>query len=120
MANKAFFMLRLNDHIQYLRKMDAALKSESDFLGSTHQDCKLGKWIYGEALDEIAALQDYAKAKAIYDSMLGPHEQFHAAGHKALECKKVGNEAGAQAAMTEMHILSNTLTTKLLELDKLS
>ncbi|EIJ42467.1 hypothetical protein BegalDRAFT_1588 [Beggiatoa alba B18LD] len=120
MANKAFFMLRLNDHIQYLRKMDAALKGESDFAGMTHQDCKLGKWIYGEALNEIASLQEKDKAKTIYDSMLEPHEKFHAAGHRALSCKQSGDDAGAQAAMTEMHVLSNTLTTKLLELDKLS
>ena len=116
MAGKAFFMMRLNDHIQYLKKMDAALKGESDFKGCRHTECKLGGWLYGDGPKEVAELTD-PKAKAVFESMLEPHEQFHAIGQKALEQKEAGDDAAAQAALTELHTLSAVLTDKLLNLD---
>lgn len=118
MADSAFFMMRLNDHIQYLKKMEATLAGKKDFAGTTHTDCKLGKWLYGEeAQTEIAALQEHERAKAVFDSILEPHERFHSVGQDALDKKNSGDEAGAQVALTELHKLSAVLTNKLLELD---
>ncbi|RKZ38256.1 MAG: hypothetical protein DRQ49_00520 [Gammaproteobacteria bacterium] len=116
MAKKAFFMKRLNDHIQYLKKMDVALKGEEDFSGSTHKNCKLGQWLYDEGLTEVGAMEN-SKAKEVFESLLGPHEQFHILGNEALDKKLAGDEAGAQAIFTQLHVLSNTLTNKLLDLD---
>ncbi|MCK5663979.1 MAG: CZB domain-containing protein [Thiotrichaceae bacterium] len=117
MAKKAFFMMRLNDHIQYLKKMDSRLKGEGDFNGTTHKECKLGQWISSpEAIEEIAALED-SKGKEVFDSLIEPHEHFHRISHDALEKKLAGDEAAAQLLFTDLHKFSATLTNKLLELD---
>lgn len=119
MANKAFFMRRLNEHIQYLKKIDAAIKGENDFQGTTHRECQLGQWLYNEGAAEIAAMNNH-KAQEIFESLLEPHERFHTLGHQALEKKRTGDDSGAKAIMTELHVLSTVLTNKLLELDKMN
>jgi hypothetical protein len=116
---KAFFLMRLNDHIQYLKKIDATLKGQSDFQGTSHHDCKLGKWLYGEGPAEIASMKD-SKAKEVFDSMLEPHERFHAFGKEALEKKQATDDDGMKQAVTGMYTLSSILTNKLLELDRMA
>jgi hypothetical protein len=118
MASKAFFMKRLNDHIQYLKKIDAAIKGESDFQGTSHRDCHLGQWLYNEGPAEIAGMSN-PKAKQIFDSLLEPHERFHSVAKQALAKKQAGDAAGAKALLTELHVLSTSLTNKLLELDSM-
>lgn len=115
---KAFFMMRLNDHIQYLKKIDATLKGQSDFQGTTHTDCKLGKWLYGDGPTEIAAMKDN-RAKEVFDSILEPHERFHILGKKALENKQAGDEDAMKQALTSLYTLSTVLTNRLLELDRM-
>lgn len=118
MAAKAFFMMRLNDHVQYLKKMDATLKGKDNFAGTDHFSCKLGKWIYNEGISEVEALTD-PRAKTVFDSLLEPHERFHKISQEALNKKAAGDDVAAQAALTELHTLSNILANKLLELDKM-
>lgn len=116
---KAFFIRRLNDHIQYMKKINATLLGEGDFYGTQHTECKLGRWLYGEGADEVEALQS-DKAKTIFNSIFDPHERFHQVSKRALECKASGDEDGSQTAVTEMHVLSNTISQKLLELDDIA
>jgi Chemoreceptor zinc-binding domain len=115
---KAFFIMRLNDHIQYLKKIDAALNGKSDFQGTHHHDCKLGKWLYGIGSEEVAAMKHH-KAKEVFDSLFEPHEHFHTIGKDALSKKQAGDADGAKVALTALYSLSATLTQKLLELDKM-
>lgn len=119
MAKKAFFLKRLNDHIQYLNKINAALEGKIDFQGVSHHECQLGQWLYGEGEAEVMAMQD-SRAKDIFDSMRIPHEQFHILSQIALEKKQAGDEAGAKQALTQMHACSTLLTNKLLELDQMN
>ena len=119
MGKKVFFLKRLNEHVQYLKKMDSCLKGTENFEGTSHISCQLGQWLYGEAKAEIEELGN-SKAKELYDSLLEPHERFHLLGKQALEKKKSGDEAGAQALLTELHQLSTTLTNTLLELDNVA
>ncbi len=112
----AFFLMRLNDHIQYLKKIEATLAGTEDFQGTEHHQCKLGLWLYGDGGNEVLALQN-PKAKEIFESLFEPHESFHNASHQALENKQAGDEEGAKLAITEMYKLSQNLTQKLLELD---
>jgi hypothetical protein len=116
MAEKAFFMKRLNDHIQYLKKIDAAIGGKSDFQGTSHQDCQLGQWLYNEGQAEVAALEN-ENVKQVFESLLEPHERFHKLGQEALDNKQAGDEKSAQSNLTQMHILSAILTNKLLQLD---
>jgi len=118
MAGKAFFMKRLNDHIQYLKQIDAVVRGESDFKGTTHEACELGQWICHEGPEEIAAMTD-TRAKEVFESLLEPHERFHDLGEKALEYMKANDEDNMKAAVTEMHVVSTIITNKLLELDSM-
>ncbi len=118
MAGKAFFMMRLNDHVQYLKKIDLALKGQSDFQGTTHHECKLGKWLYGAGSTEIATMKN-PKAKEVFESILEPHQHFHDLAQQVLHQKRSGDEAGVRVALTELYLLSTILTNKLLDLDRM-
>lgn len=119
MANKTFFMKRLNDHIHYLKELDASLKGESDFTGTDAHNCELGKWMHGDGQQEIRALHN-PKAQEIFNAMHDIHEQFHQLGAEALAKRETGDSLGAQMAITKMYGISAELTSKLLELDRLS
>ncbi len=116
-ATKAFFMLRLNDHIQYLKKIEKTLDGKGDFQGTDCHECKLGQWLYHEGRTEVAALQD-GTAQALFDSLFEPHEQFHRVSQEAIAKAKAGDISGARLDATEMYKLSNVISQKLLALDK--
>jgi len=116
MPSKAFFLMRLNDHIQYLKKIEATLEGKGDFYGTHHHKCKLGQWLYGDGANEVTTLQS-GDAQKVFDSLFEPHEQFHTASKQALE--KAGDGKNAKIAITEMYKLSQIITKKLLALDAL-
>jgi hypothetical protein len=116
MDGKAFFLLRLNDHIQYLGKIRATLDGKGDFRGTDFHECKLGKWLYGPGPAEAEA--GGAEAKALFDTLVEPHQRFHQASHEAIAKLEVGDDAGSKAAVTEMMSLSVKLVDTLLALDK--
>jgi hypothetical protein len=118
MSGKAFFFQRLNDHIQYLKKIQATLEGKGDFQGTSYHDCKLGNWVYGDGPEEASSVSD--EARKIFDTLIEPHQQFHEASKAALEKQQSGDSASSDEEVTKMHKLSNTLVNILLELDKLS
>ena len=118
MSESAFFLRRMNDHIQYLGKLKATLADKGDFQGSDHHSCKLGQWLDGEGPAQSSALGE--DVKAAFDALLEPHERFHEASHRALACKAAGDTAGMETAMTEMFKLSVTLVDTLMKLDMMS
>lgn len=118
MAGKAFFLIRINDHVQYLKKINRTLEGQETFQGCSHTDCKLGQWIYGNGEVEVTALEN-SRAREVFDSLKEPHEQFHQASADALAKQLAGNKDGAQQSITDMHKLSTIIYNKLLELDKL-
>lgn len=118
MAAKAFFLLRMNDHVQYLKKIQATLDNKGDFQGSDCHSCKLGVWLYGEGRSEVESLG--AEAVAVFESLLEPHQQFHESGRIAVEKHVAADAAGREAAVTDMMRLSNTLVGKLLTLDRMA
>ncbi|MCK5522053.1 MAG: CZB domain-containing protein [Thiomargarita sp.] len=120
MSTKAFFLMRLNEHVQYLKNIEATLEGKGNFQAIHHSECQLGQWLYGDGANEIASLQQSSTAKNIFDSLFEPHEQFHLASKQALEKKQAGDEQTAKTAMTEMYKLSHIITQKLLALDALN
>ena len=118
MASKAFFFQRMNDHVQYLRKVEEALSGKNDFQGADHKGCSLGQWLYTTGPEEAAAVSE--EAKSTLDKLIEPHKQFHLASQEALNKQQSGDTAGARNASTEMHKISLSLIDILLELDKLS
>lgn len=113
----AFFFQRINDHVQYLRKLEKTLKGEGDFRGVEHEVCKLGQWMHGDGRAEVTGLGD--EAQQAFESMFATHEAFHVAGSRALAASEAGDQAGVQAAVTEMIKLSNSLIDVLGKLDRL-
>lgn len=120
MANKknAFFLIRINDHVQYLKKINHTLEGQGNFQGCSHLECKLGKWIYGEGETDVAAFGN-PQAKKIFEEIKEPHEQFHQASADALAKQLAGDKEGARQAITNMLKLSAVVYNKLLELDKI-
>ena len=118
MSENAFFLRRMNDHIQYLGKIKATLADKGDFQGSDHHSCKLGQWLYSDGPEQASSFG--GEARAVFDSLLDPHEAFHEASHKALSSKAAGDTAAMEAAMTEMFKLSVTLVDTLIKLDTMS
>jgi hypothetical protein len=118
MAQRAFFLQRLNDHVQYLKKIQATLEGAGQFKGTDYHECKLGKWLYGEGRDEADAIG--AEARALFDNLFGPHQRFHELSAEAVEKAQSGDPEASNAASTEMHRLSTELVNKLLELDRLA
>jgi hypothetical protein len=117
MNENAFFLRRMNDHIQYLGRIKATLADNGDFTGTDHHSCKLGQWLDTEAREQVASFDN--DISAVLDSLLPPHEQFHQASHRAIQCKADGDNQGMEAAMTEMLKLSVTLVDTLMKLDLL-
>ncbi len=118
MDNKVFFIKRLNDHVQYLRKMKGRLDGLNQFEPCNCHQCALGGWLYGEGLAEVkphgAVMED------LFQALFVPHERFHQSSDEALRCQTAGDELGTRRALTEMHQLSNTLVTLLLKMDSIS
>ncbi|MDM8558823.1 CZB domain-containing protein [Candidatus Parabeggiatoa sp. HSG14] len=119
MATKVFFLMRLNDHIQYLKNIEATLEKKGNFQGTDHHYCKLGQWLYGDGVNEVIALQNN-KAQEVFDSLFEPHKRFHTVSKQVLEKKQAGDEKGIQIAITEMYKISDVITQKLLDLDALA
>ncbi len=118
MVGNAFFFQRLNDHIQYLRKVQGAIEDKNNFEGTDPHHCKLGEWLYGTGPEEAAAISN--ETRTIFDELFEPHERFHNANHRALEKHAAGDHEGCEKEMTEMHTLSGVLVNILIKLDGLS
>jgi len=118
MVSNAFFFKRLNDHVQYLKKVQGAIEDKNRFEGTDPHHCKLGEWLYGSGPDEAAQIS--AEARVVFDELFEPHERFHNASARALEKHAAGDDAGCEQEMTEMHTLSGVLVNILLKLDELS
>ncbi|MCG7982643.1 MAG: CZB domain-containing protein [Candidatus Thiodiazotropha lotti] len=117
MNESAFFLRRMNDHVQYLGKIKATLEDKGDFQGTDHHSCKLGLWLDRDGPIESSAIS--TQARETFDQLLDPHECFHLASKQALACKVAGDRAGMENAMTEMFKLSNTLVNILMKLDSM-
>jgi hypothetical protein len=114
----AFFLLRINDHLQYLKKINATLEGSGDFRGGDHHSCKLGQWIDGRGPLEAAEAGPHAVA--LLEEVCAPHEQFHAASSRALALRAPGQEHESAREVTDMHRLSSVLVDLLLGLDRIA
>ena len=117
MSETAFFMRRMNDHVQYLCKIEDTLDERGDFYGTDHHSCNLGRWLDNEGPEQSSAVG--VEARTVLDQLISPHEQFHRASDQAFERKAAGDPAGMKDAMTEMYKLSTTMVNMLIELDSM-
>lgn len=113
----AFFLLRINDHLQYLSKVKATLDGKGDFRGTDHHSCRLGTWMDSTGPRDAAEVGP--DATAILRLLYEPHERFHGASGRALQYQASGHRAEQEWEVTEMHRLSARLVDLLLQLDGL-
>ncbi|RUM94338.1 MAG: hypothetical protein DSZ28_03705 [Thiothrix sp.] len=118
MTSTAFFLQRLNDHIVYLTRIKTTLDDKGDFCGTDFHTCKLGEWLYGEGKDQAAGVSDEMLTE--FDKLFEPHKAFHEASASAITAHAEGNKKAEEHAFTKMHLLSNTLVTLLLEMDRIA
>ncbi|UOG92807.1 MAG: CZB domain-containing protein [Candidatus Thiothrix sulfatifontis] len=115
-SNNAFFIQRLNDHIQYLRKVTNTLKGVDDFEGTACTECKLGQWLYHNGHEH---LQNSAPdGSFLFEFLEKNHKRFHDSSDEALAQYRNGNAVGSYRAVTEMHKLSNEMVALLLKADR--
>lgn len=116
MSDSAFFMLRLNDHIQYMIKIQKTLNGCGDFIGTDYNTCKLGQWLCGDGPQDVKAVGN-PEIENIFESLFEPHKKFHDVSQKAIQFFDEGQKLKADASVTEMIVLSNKLVDILLKLD---
>lgn len=117
METKAFFLKRLNDHVQYLKRVKERLDGANNFEPTDCHTCALGHWLYGEGQQEVTSYGP--KVVDLFNQLLEPHERFHTVSSEALQAKLAGDEVGMRRALTDMHKISNSLITILLQMDTL-
>lgn len=115
---KAFFVQRLNDHIQYLDRITKTVKGKDNFTGCDCHCCKLGHWL--DTSGEADINQYAPDSTHLYATLVEQHEQFHLVSGQILAFYHQNDEMSAQRAMTEMHKLSQQLVTILLTIDRQS
>lgn len=75
---------------------------------SSHHDCELGKWLYGEALTKYKHVPEMAVLER-------EHKQLHATVKTIVDFKSAGNATAAEAEYAKIETLSqrivNLLTT---------
>ena len=118
MEGKAFFLLRMTDHLKYLDKIEATLDGRGEFRGTDFHDCKLGQWLYNEGRQEVEAFGP--EALALFERLLEPHQRFHEISHQAIRQREAGDSAASRAAISQMMRLSVQLVDTLLDLDAMA
>ena len=118
MKEKAFFLRRLNDHTQYLNKVNNTLRGRSEFMGTSPCECKLGHWLHGDGKKDIQHYGD--ESIEVFYELYKEHQKFHDISNEALKSYVSGDTSKKTEAFTQMHVLSAKLVTLLLKLDSIT
>ena len=106
-------MLILEAHMNYLNHVSDFVEGSADQPDITsHTDCALGQWYYGEAAQDaaISGHPDYAK--------LGDfHQQFHTLTAEAVSLSSSDSDS-AQAKISEAYTLFGQISRDLLNIDE--
>lgn len=76
----------------------------------SHRDCKLGKWLYGGAMDEHGHMHDM-------QVMEKEHEKMHAIIREIISLKEEGNTDAAERKYGDIASLSDEIVTLLKSLE---
>ena len=61
--------------------------------------CRFGRWYHAVTDEQITGLASFGR-------LADPHAKVHAAAKRALECRRLGNRAGADAATADLKAAS--------------
>ena len=118
MSNETVFIKAIKFHIEYLKNIQQNINGAGDYCGTNHQSCTMGKWMHGEAADDVEKLG--AEAENIFQQLFEPHEKFHEVSNTSIEAFNNNDHELAKSASMEMIFLSDKLTKLLLELHQIA
>lgn len=78
---------------------------------SSHRDCVLGKWYYGEGLKELGHLQEMKEVEH-------PHERLHNTIHEIIELRAAGKHKEAEQAYERVEPLSQEVVLLLNSIER--
>jgi hypothetical protein len=106
-------MLILDAHMNYLNHVSDFVEGNADQPDTTsHTDCALGHWYYGEAAQD-AALSGHTD----YAQLGNLHEQFHVLTAEAVSLASSDPDA-AQAKISQAYTLFGQISRDLLNIDE--
>jgi methyl-accepting chemotaxis protein len=101
--------LTKDDHRAFVAQLQEALDGKVSMMPadlSTHHTCRLGKWYDNVTDDRMMALPSFR-------GLLEDHRPVHSKGRDLLVALNSGNREAAQACMTELKTLSDTVVRSL-------
>ena len=113
---KAFFLSRLNEHLQYMGDVEKSLNGDCEFQGCEFNHCQLGQWLYGAGTEEVLSLKNN-RALKMFNRLFDVHKKFHEAGDQALLQKRRGYSEISSQCLSDMQLFCSQLITILLALD---
>lgn len=118
MTNKEVFRKALDNHLNYLKDVQETIHGVSDYCGTDHLACPLGKWIYGKGAEDVKVFGQ--KAMAIFQQLHEPHEQFHISSNKVIQAFSDHKQEEAKRPLSDMIIQSNKLIQLITELSEIA
>ena len=118
MSNKTVFIQAIESHLNYLNEVQHSINSAGDFCGTNHQSCTMGKWLHGQAAEDVKKIGK--NAEEIFQQLFEPHEKFHEVSSASIKAFNDYDHLVAKSSLTEMIFLSNQLTKLLHELNDIA
>jgi methyl-accepting chemotaxis protein len=114
-SDRVFILDRIIDHANWLNKLAIAVTSgnTTDELAN-HRNCKLGKWYFSPAGQEIRGRG--GRITALFDQLDEPHQRLHDTGLAAIATARKGNTEEAQNLMLKAFEESVTVVDLLVSL----
>lgn len=53
MSKETVFRKALDNHLDYLKKIQATIHGSGDYCGTDHRTCPLGQWLYGQGAGDV-------------------------------------------------------------------
>lgn len=103
-------------HLAWKGRLRAYLDGEGSLTreeASSHKDCALGKWYYGEGLESYGHIPEMTRLEA-------PHAELHAKIRQIIELRESKKHAEAEAAYLQIEPLSDQIVQLLGQIEQKS
>ena len=110
---KVDFTVARKKHLEWKSRLRAYLNGHSTLTldqATSHKDCALGQWYYGEGVRDFGAIKDFRIIEA-------PHARMHATVRRIIELKEAGHIAEAEEEFLKIGPLSHLIVEALSRLE---
>jgi len=105
---------RVVDHANWMENVAKTIEGDIDWTPTDHTQCKLGKWYYGNGLEEVSKYGE--EAVKIFKKMEPAHAKIHKLGIEAIQKHKEGKTEESYQLVCDMLDSSHDIINYLLEL----